>query len=146
MLEAFAPLGAKMRPDMTEHQVDFWGSAIVLALSDLPSFVVISAMAEAMHTAWQFPTEMEAGVRRIAERKVEEHRTAIKRLHAMLKAIHDAGNPPQALLTDELNNGDPMSLEEIRKTPKHLRSLGVSCGAIRVEDLRAVLDEEEAQG
>jgi hypothetical protein len=142
LVEAFGPMGAKMRPDMTDHQADFWASAIITALSDLPHFCVLSAIREAMHIPYQFPTEMEAGVRSIAERRLAEHKTAIHRLRAMQDEIHRAANP-QPQIVDANATDEPMSIEEIRQTPKQYRTLGVSVGAIRPEDL-AIVEAEEA--
>lgn len=143
--DAFAPIGAKMRPDMSIEQAGFWTSAIVLSLSDLPPFVARSALQEAVHVPYDFPTDMEKGVRAIAQRKLEEHRTAIRRLRAMLEAIHRAANPV-AQITDEQHTDEPMSLDEIRKTPVWVRKLGVGTGAIRPEDLETVEREEAERG
>ena len=141
--DAFAPIGAKMRPDMSVEQGGFWASSIVLALSDLPSFIAVAALEEAVHTPWQFPTDMEAGVREIANRKLEEHQTSIRRLQAMRDEILRASQPPSPQL-EAPDETEPMSREEIAKllrSPigKDLLRMGLRLGSIRQEDYDAEL-------
>lgn len=137
--DAFAPLGAKMRPDMSEEQAGFWASSIVMAFSDLPPFIVQSAMAEAMHVPWKFPTDMEAGVRTIALRKLEEHKTAILRLHAMLDEIHRAASPAQPQLEAPAEDVE-WSDEELHRLTPALRKMGISAGWLTQE----MLDKADA--
>ena len=138
--DAFAPIGAKMRPDMSQEQAGFWASSIVLALSDLPAFVVREAMAEAVHIPFQFPTDMEAKVREIAERIFARHKRALLRLRQTMEALRRMAEGEKQLPPPP--EGEPMSLDELRSTPKWLRSLGLQSGAIRAEDLAAIEAEE----
>lgn len=149
LLAAFAPIGCAMRPDMTDDRADDWANAILLKLSDLPPFCIKAALDEALHVVWQFPTDLEAGLREKAERALERHRQAIRNLRAMLDEIHRAANPPAPQL-ESPEEGEPMSLDELRKVYRSamgasLISLGLGCGAIRPEDLELVKAEAKAQ-
>lgn len=139
--DAFAPIGAKMRPDMGIEQAGFWTAALVKAFSDLPAFIVREALGEAIHVPFQFPTEMEKGVRDLAERKLEDHRRAVRRLQMMRDELQRALAPDPALAPP---SDEPLGLDDVRATPKWLRSLGRTSGAIRAEDL-AIVEAEEAE-
>lgn len=142
--DAFAPIGAKMRPDMSPEQASFWASSIVLALSDLPAWIAVAALDEAVHTPWQFPTDMEAGVRDIANGKLEEHRAAIARLEALRAEIERAANPPTPQL-EAPDDSEPMTRKEIAhllRSPvasEELFRMGLRLGSIRQEDYEAEL-------
>jgi hypothetical protein len=147
--QAFAPIGAKMRPDMSQEQAGFWASAIVLAMSDLPAFVVTASLREAVHVPYSFPTDMERGVREIAERKLQEHKTAVHRLRILQEAIRRAASPPQPQLPAQAE--EPMSMDELRammRSPlaRTFVNIGLGTGAIRREDLDAVQAELDAEG
>lgn len=148
--DAFAPIGAKMRPDMSVEQGGFWATSIVMALSDLPPFIAIAALEEAVHSPWQFPTEMEAGVREIAKRKLEDHQLAIRRLQAMRDEILRASTPPSPQL-EAPDTGEPLSREEVAKllrspVGKELIRMGLQLGSIRQEDYEAELAIWQQEG
>lgn len=147
--DAFAPIGAKMRPDMSVEQGGFWASSIVLALSDLPAFIAKEALEEAVHTPWKFPTDMEEGVRGIAEKRLSKHQTALHRLQLILDAISRAGNA-QPRLEAPPPIPEPMSMDELRailKGPaaRSLVRMGLACGQIRQADLDAIEAESRPQ-
>jgi hypothetical protein len=144
---AFAPIGAKMRPDMSQEQAMVWCAALVKALSDLPPRCVIAAFDEAVHIPFEFASQMEAKVREIAERKRQEHWIALSRLRQMQAEILRAAAPPQPQL--EGPPDEPMSREELRKLRKtaagpNLIRMGLSAGFVLQADLDA-LEAEDAE-
>ncbi len=140
LLASFAPIGAKMRPDMLDDRLEDWGTAIILALSDLPPSCIKAALADAVHTPWKFPTDMEEGVRIIAERKLEGHRTALRRLRAMLDEIHRAANPSQPQLEGQTAIA-PLTPAELHKLKPEFRRIGLRMGDFSQADL----DDADAQ-
>jgi hypothetical protein len=146
--DAFAPIGAKMRPDMSLEQAGVWTAAMVVAFSDLPNWIVVEAMKEAVHKTFEFPSDMEAEVRRIAEAKFLKHRIALARLEQCLEAMRGALNPAPRL---EDRTEEPMVLDEARKlvfdSPADVRrtvlEMGRGCGAIRPEDFEILKSELE---
>jgi hypothetical protein len=136
----FAPIGAKMRPDMSQEQAGFWASALIKAWADLPPSCLKPALQEAVRIPFDFPTHLEARVRQLAEQRLHDHHTAILRLQAMLDAIQRAASPQPAL---EGQSAEPMSLDEIRRTPAHLRAMGIRLGMIDPQ-LLAQVEAEEA--
>lgn len=138
--DAFAPMGAKMRPDMSPEQAGFWTAALVKAFSDLPPFIVKAALEEAIHIPFEFPTQMEVKVREIAERKLADHKRAIARLRAMIAEIQRMAHPPQAVL--EAPEPDrPWSPEELAKMPEGIRRMGLAGGWLTQSEL----DEADQQ-
>lgn len=149
VLDAFKPIGAKMRPDMSVDQGAHWATAIVLALSDLPAWIAVQALREAVHIPFDFPTEMETQVREIANRIHDKHLRALRRLRSLQDAILRATNA-QPLIEDAIKPEEPMTLEEVRKMyrgalGKELVRMGLTAGAIREEDLAIVCAEVEAE-
>lgn len=142
-VNAFATIGIKLRPDMSTDQCGHWAVALIRGWSDLPHLCIRQALAEAVHRPFQFPSEVDAGVRELAEARHQRHLTALHRLKTMIAEIHRAAHPPQPQLTDETDR--PMDLDEIRRCPKNLRRMGVKVGAISPEDLAIVEAEENGQ-
>lgn len=66
---------AKVAPTLSKPQVDAWVSATLTALSDLPADLVKIGLDKAVHTAMQFPSEIEGVVRAaIGEELMRRHR------------------------------------------------------------------------
>lgn len=143
VLEAFAPIGAKMRPDMSQDQALHWGTAIVLAFSDLPPFVVVKAMKEAIHVPFRFPNDVEAGIRDIASKEMIKHRQAQRRLQLMMEELERARSG-QLLIEDEAAKTVTMAKDDIRPLSPYLRKMGVTVGAIDPDILASLEAEEEA--
>lgn len=146
--ESFMPLGAKMRPDMSQEQGHAWTAAILIAFSDLPSWAVCKAMAEAMHTAWQFPSELEAGIRAGAERILQRHFAALGRIREMMEAIERAARPAQPQLSDD--RGEPLTYDEalaIARGPagRSLLNMGKNLGTISQEHFDRIIRQLEAE-
>lgn len=141
LLDRFAPIGAVMRPDMSQEQAQFWATGVIKSLSDLPTFASRKALDQAAHVPYQFPTELSAGLRAFAEAELLRHRTALHRLRLIQEEFARMANP-RTEITDQ--SAEPMSLDEIRKTPTWLRNLGVTSGAILQADLDAVIAEEQS--
>lgn len=142
--DAFAPIGAKMRPDMSVDAAQVWASAMVAALSDLPDWVAVQALKEGVHKPYDFPSEMEKEVRRIADGIMTRHRRALRRM----ELLKDAITRPDRLLDDPTKEPEkPLSLDEVRAIARSgafsdmVLRVGVANGSILAEDLEIVKGE-----
>lgn len=125
------PIGAKIDPKISAEQATVWRRAMMLALSDLPPKVAISATRQAIHKPMQFLNEVEATIRTIAAEIENRHRLALHRLRMMRAEIERAVNPEQKQITDRA--ADPITIEEVAGWTKDYRRIGVECGFITQE-------------
>jgi hypothetical protein len=86
-------IGCAVRPDFTPQQATDWINALTIKLADLPPSVAAKATGRALHIPFQFPSDVEAKVRELADEHMDRLATAIARLKAVEKAITDAINP-----------------------------------------------------
>lgn len=149
VLDAFGPIGAKMRPDMSPSQAAFWATAMATAFSDVAHWVAAQAFGEVVHNHYEFPNEMEKGAREAATRIIAKHRSAIVRLHALKREVLHATGQGQPRVEDKRqDDGPPMTLDEVRTLwagpmGQNLVQMGLKAGAIREEDV-AILKKEAA--
>ncbi|WP_404711503.1 hypothetical protein [Sphingomonas sp. MMS24-J13] len=132
------PIGMKISPTMSPEQCSAWLTAVAIALSDLPPKVATQAARAAIHIPMSFMNEVDGHVRAEAIKIMGRHKTALRRLHAMQAEILRAANPQPALSAP-----DPFeryTAEEIRRMSPHIRSIGLTCGALT----QAEIDEADA--
>ncbi len=126
--DALRPIGAKVSPHFSPDQAEAWRKAMLLALSNLPTRVVIVAARKAIHDPFEFLSEVEPVIRRHAAEIHERHRTALKRLRAMEAEIQNALKPPQAQIAEA--PPAPIPVDEIRTYSAAFVRMGLSAGFI----------------
>lgn len=136
LVSALRPIGAKIAPTMSEEQVQVWLSAMVAALSDLPTRIAIRAAQDALHSPLRFINEVETVIREKAQDARRRYDLARHRLERMAR---DLARPAQPrLLPPE------MSDEELQSMPEYLRRMGINAGWLRQDaDGRLSWIEEE---
>jgi hypothetical protein len=141
---AFLPLGAKLQPGMADDKAEVWTKAMVASLSNLPVRCILTAMRDALHKTFRFPTDLEEYLRSRAEANLEFEVACITRLRRFYEHLTGVQQPLQL----EQRN-DPMTREEIRQlvttpTPfsKTLLRLGLASKAINPILLAEVRAEE----
>lgn len=123
LVDALRPLGMKVNPTMEPRQVGGWLAAMVAALSDLPSRVVVRAAQDAIHTPVRFLNEIEGVVRERAEPIHSRYRVARLRLEAFRREMARAATPA-------LPPPEPMSEADLQAMPEPLRKVGLAAGWI----------------
>lgn len=141
---AFLPLGAKLQPGMDEGKAQVWTNAMVASLSNLPSRCIVTAMQDALHKTFRFPTDLEDYVRVRAEQNLDFEVLCVGRLRRFMESLTGTQQPLQL----EQRN-DPMTKDEIRElvTQPHaftatLIRLGLGNGSIDATLLAQVRREE----
>ena len=133
-------IGAAMRPDLSGDQAASWVNAMLIKLSDLPPNVAAKATERALHVAFEFPSQVEAKVRELAQEHIDRIDQAIRRMAALIAAIHEALNP-RPRLTTTVDDDKPMDDAEVHELQrkggmcKAILNLGLSRGFIRPEQL-----------
>jgi hypothetical protein len=94
-------IGAKIRPDLSSEQAQSWVSALIIALSDLPPHVATKATQRALHIPFQYPSEVEAKIRELADEHLARIAMAIRRMDAIKAAIAEALNPTHKAVEDK---------------------------------------------
>lgn len=140
-------IGMKVRPEMSEAQAGDWCRALLTAFSDLPSNVAAKAAADAIHTPFRFPNEVEARIRELADERLERIRLALRRLEAMQAIVTRATNnqprlapPPDVPLTDA-------EVHAMQRGPLGgvLIRMGLAAGHIRQDQLLTTLEDDCGQ-
>jgi hypothetical protein len=98
--DCLCTIGAKIRPDLSADQANQWVGALLVALSDLPHHVAAKAAQRALHVPFQFPSEVEAKVRDLAQEHLDRIEAAIRRCDAVTAAIHEALHPKHKALPE----------------------------------------------
>lgn len=94
------PIGMTNWPDAKWDRSE-WLSSTMLALSDLPAKVAVSATRQALHHSFRFPNEVQPAIREIAAEIIERHKLALHRLRMMHAEIQRAANPPVPQIAEE---------------------------------------------
>jgi hypothetical protein len=118
------PIGAKIDPRISAEQAQAWRKAMLLALSDLPSAVVLRSVREAVHRPYQFLNEVEAAVREIAAVHMENRRLALVRLKRWHAELERAAMPQPQL--EAPAEDPPIEQEEVDALNATLRGAGVA--------------------
>lgn len=137
-------IGMKVRPDLSADQCKAWCKATVIALSDLPTHIILQACSEAVHVPFQYLNQIEAEVRTRADRKLADHHMAIRRLDAMLQELRNARQPK---LTDERGFDEPMPDAEVHALQRSpmgaaLVRFGLRQGYIKPEQLLPLMEDD----
>lgn len=144
--QSLAMIGMKVRPEMPADQCRGWVNAVMVALSDLPPAILVRSAADAMHTCFEFLTNVEAKVREIAEARVETNRHALRRLHAMRAEIDRAMSAQPRL--EDANEG-ALSTAEVhemqRKGLKEVIRIGLEIGSITEDQLMPPEEMDEGE-
>lgn len=136
-------IGAKIRPDLSVEQSQSWVNALLIALSDLPPHVAAKATQRALHIPFQFPSEVEAKIRELADEHLARIATAIRRMDAVLAAINEALNPKPTLADQRPpeERDKALSDREVHKLQRgggpgpSIVRLGLTLGYIKPEQL-----------
>lgn len=140
---AFIPNAAKLRPDMDDGKADVWASTVVAALSDLPVRCIVKACDRVIHRVYEFPSQLEADIRKEAEEERGRQNDYIR----FLRQLHDYIHGTTKQLPD-MRPADPLTEDEVRALvrggimSKSLLRMGVSIGSIRQDMLDRILAEE----
>jgi hypothetical protein len=86
-------IGRKIKPDLSPDAAKDWVGALVMALSNLPYRISTEAAAEAIHTPFQFLSEVETEIRKKAESVQARFSAAKFRMERLRRQIIDP--PPQ---------------------------------------------------
>lgn len=126
-------IGCAMRPDLSPDQAQAWVDAEMIKLSDLAPHVVAKATERALHVAFEFPSQVEAKVRELAQEHMDRINGAIGRARAVERAIHEALNPRPALPEPEpLRPGekvvDDALVHKLQRDPTGMGQAVVSLG------------------
>jgi hypothetical protein len=131
-------LAVKVAPSMSPEQGKEWRAVMVDALSDLPAMVALTAAKRGLHRPMTFMNEIEAVVREIAAEVARERHDALWRLRRLEAEIAAAAQPKLAAPEGwEGGQVAPLSVEEIRRTPKCVLSFGISAGYITADEIAA---------
>lgn len=93
MVEAVKMIGRKIRPDFSKEQATHWVAAVVASLTDLPPFVAVQACKAALHIPFEFPGQVEKGIRDEAVKVEARYRLARLRLQNLMREIREAARP-----------------------------------------------------
>lgn len=140
---ALRPIGAKISPHLSPAQASAWRDAMLIALSNLPGRIALTATRRAIHEPMQALWDVELEIRKIATGLLERQRLAAARLKAMLDEIERGLNPPAPQLPAP-DPGMPITNTEIRALTPDLRALGLAAGHITQEQIDAAFAEEDA--
>jgi hypothetical protein len=139
--EKFKPLGAKMKPEISKEQAAYWATAVIMALSDFPPFIIHAALTEALHSVHEYPSDLEKSLRSICDRRMDTQKTALRRLRHMLDEIHRATTPPRPVLEDQREDSEEWTALELHRMTPELRKMGLGKNWITQQ----MLDEADAQ-
>lgn len=123
-----------------------WLTAVAMALSDFPWWVITAAVPAAIRVPMRFLNEVDGVVREKCEEVMARHRVALIRLRALEREIADAAKPklppappPPPIGPDEYR---AMARSDLGRT---LLRMGLGGGHISQEDFDAAmaLPEEE---
>lgn len=98
--DCLCTIGAKIRPDLSGDQASAWVGALMVAFSDLPPHVATKAAQRALHVPFEFPSQVEAKVRELAQEHMERIDIAIRRCDQLAREIADCLNPKPRLTRD----------------------------------------------
>jgi len=144
-------IGMKIDPRMDEEQAMTWLTAVAMALSDFPWWVITAAVPDAIRVPMRFLNEVDGVVREKAEAVMSRHRVALIRLRALEREIADAAKP-KLTAPEGWNGGErpPLKPDELRKLGgstlgRAVLEMGRSAGHVSQEDFDAAisLPEEE---
>lgn len=123
-------IGRKVRPDMDGAQAKDWVAAIMMALTNLPYRVSVEASAEAVHTPFEFLSEVEKEIRRLAVDIDIRFQMAKRRLDIWRRKIMEPA--PEALPRSVPMVWDDAAFTELAATPMGLAILrmGIAGGWI----------------
>lgn len=143
MVEAVKMIGRKVRPDFSAEQSKHWVMSIVAALSDLPPHVAMEACKAALHRPFEFPGQVEKGIRDEAVRVQDRYNVARMRLQQLRRAILSAdqpalpSKPPAPHMTQD--DVDRLAAAERGTLQRNLLNLAVSNGFVEQQGNRYVL-------
>lgn len=138
-------IGMKIDPRMDEEQAMTWLTAVAMALSDFPWWVITAAVPAAIRVPMRFLNEVDGVVREKAEDVMRRHRVALYRLRALEREIANAAKP-KLEAPEGWDGGDrpPPTKEELRKMARSelgitVLRLGLGNGHIAQEDFDAAI-------
>lgn len=139
IVERLKMIGAKIRPDWSADVAKVWIMALITALSDLPGHILVRTAQEAIHSTFDFPTDVEKKLREIGNSKLEAQQRAIRRLDAMQAELIRARTQLQIEDKDR-RHVEPISTSEVHalaRSPvgKELIRMGLAAGFITPDQL-----------
>lgn len=139
-------IGMKIDPRMDEEQAMTWLTAVAMALSDFPWWIITAAVPAAIRVPMRFLNEVDGVVREKCEEVMARHRVALIRLRALQREIADAAKPklPPA------EPPKPVGMEEYRamargELGRSLLRIGLGAGHITQEDFDAAMSPPEEE-
>lgn len=135
--DALRPIGAALDPRLSSEQAKVWRKAVLLKLSDLPGPIALKAVRKAVHEPFQFFSEVDTAIRKIAADALAHQRLALFQLRRWQREIERAANPLPAL---EPPPPEPVTQEEVDQLNATMRRSGCST-RWRLEDGEAVMAE-----
>lgn len=122
-------IGRKIRPELSAEAAKDWVGALVIALSDLPYRVTIEASAQAIHSPFEYLSQVETEIRRLAteiETRFSVAKSRLDRLHRLII------NPPKQIPSPEPMVWTQDHIDDLGKTKlgRALRNIGVGNGWI----------------
>lgn len=139
-------IGMKIDPRMDEEQAMTWLTAVAMALSDFPWWVITAAVPAAIRVPMRFLNEVDGVVREKCEEVMARHRVALIRLRALQREIADAAKPklppaepPKPIGPDEYR---AMARTDMGRT---LLQMGLGAGHITQEDFDAAMSPPEEE-
>ncbi len=139
-------IGMKIDPRMDEEQAMTWLTAVAMALSDFPWWIITAAVPLAIRVPMRFLNEVDGVVREKCEEVMARHRVALIRLRALQREIADAAKPKLPPAPPP----KPIGPEEYRVMAKTemgrgLLRIGLGAGHITQEDFDAAMSPPEEE-
>lgn len=122
-------IGRKIKPDLSPDAAKDWVGALVIALSNLPYRISTEAAAEAIHTPFQFLSEVEIEIRKKAESVQSRFSAAKYRLDRLRRQIIA---PPPQIATPQPHVWTQSDIDDLASSDigKALIRIGVANGWI----------------
>jgi hypothetical protein len=117
--------------------------AVLIKLADLPPNVSAKATERALHIAFEYPSQVEVRIRELAQEHLDRIDIAIRRMEAVMAAIHQALNPKPRLRDDYTRHEGEAALpdhevHELQRTGglcQAVLRLGLSRGFIKPDQM-----------
>ena len=139
-------IGMKIDPRMDEEQAMTWLTAVAMALSDFPWWIITAAVPLAIRVPMRFLNEVDGVVREKCVEVMSRHRVALIRLRALEREIADAAKPklppappPKPIGPEEYR---AMARTDMGRT---LLRMGLGAGHITQEDFDAAMSPPEEE-
>lgn len=117
------PIAAKIAPTMSVEQGRVWREAMILALSNLPAMISLTAAKRALHRPISFISDVDGVIRAAAEEITHERTEALRRIERLIRELQAASEPK--LPAAEPEPVEPITEEARIRTNAYLRRIGV---------------------